>query len=283
VSITTDRPPVDPSADRALKAKHRALWASGDYPAVATQVIAGLGPALVAAAGVRAGRRVLDVAAGSGNAAIPAALTGADVVACDLTPELLEAGRRLAGAKGARLAWDEADAEALPYPAGSFDIVLSCVGAMFAPHHQRAADELLRVCRPGGTVGLLSWTPAGFVGELFRVVKPNAPAPPPGAQPPPLWGDEAHVRALLGDRVRDVVARRETITVDGFHTPREWRDFFKATYGPLIAAYRHVGPTSERAAALDRDLEALARRYDRGSGSTVLDWEYLLLTARVAG
>lgn len=261
----------------------RALWASGDYPAVATQVIAGLGPALVAAAGVRAGRRVLDVAAGCGNAAIPAALTGADVVACDLTPELLAAGRRLAGAKGARLAWDEADAEALPYPAGSFDIVLSCVGAMFAPHHQRAADEILRVCRPGGTVGLLSWTPAGFVGELFRIVKPYAPAPPPGAQPPPLWGDEAYVRALLGDRVRDVVARRQMITVDGFRTPREWRDFFKATYGPLIAAYRHIGPTSERATALDRDLDALAQRYDRGSGSTVLDWEYLLLTARVAG
>jgi len=274
---------LDPiAADRALKAKHRAMWALGDYPAVATRVIPELGPVLVAAAGVRRGDRVLDVAAGTGNAAVPAALTGADVVASDLTPELFAAGREFAASHGAELAWEEADAEALPYGDGSFDVVLSCVGVMFAPHHQQAADELVRVCRRGGRIGLISWTPDGFVGELFRTMKPYAPPPPPGAQPPPLWGDESHVRGLLGDRITDVVARRQTVTVGGFRSPEAWREFWKAVYGPTIVAYRTVADDPERTAALDRDLAALAARYDHGTGTTVLEWEYLLLTARRA-
>ncbi len=159
---------IDITADRALKARHRATWALGDYPAVAADVIPELGPVLVAASGVRAGDRVLDVAAGTGNAAVPAALTGARVTAADLTPELFTAGREFAARQGVAVRWDEGDAEALPYPDGSFDVVLSCVGVMFAPHHQRAADELVRVCRPGGTIGLLSWTPRGFVGSCSR-------------------------------------------------------------------------------------------------------------------
>ena len=268
------------TADRALKSRHRAMWALGDYPAVATQLIAELGPALVAAAGVRRGERILDVAAGTGNAAVPAALTGADVVASDLTPELFAAGREFAAREGVEVAWDEGDAEALPYADEAFDVVLSSVGVMFAPHHQQAADELIRVCRPGGRIGLISWTPEGFIGELFRTMKPYAPAPPPGAQPPPLWGDEGHVRSLLGDRVSDVVARRQTVTVGGFETPEQWRDFWKSVYGPTIVAYRTIADDPERVAALDRDLAALAARYDRGTGTMVLDWEYLLLTAR---
>jgi ubiquinone/menaquinone biosynthesis C-methylase UbiE len=278
VSETTST--IDTTTDRALKAKHRAMWALGDYPAVAIDVIPELGPTLVAATGVRAGDRVLDVAAGTGNAAVPAALTGAEVVASDLTPELFVAGRQFAARNGVEITWEEGDAEALPYDDDSFDVVLSCVGVMFAPHHQLAADELLRVCRPGGRIGLLSWTPTGFVGELFRTMKPYAPAPPPGAQPPPLWGDEGHVRSLLGDRVSDVVARRQTVTVGGFETPEEWRDFWKSVYGPTIVAYRNIADDPERVAALDRDLAALAARYDRGTGTTVLDWEYLLVTAR---
>jgi ubiquinone/menaquinone biosynthesis C-methylase UbiE len=270
------------TADRALKTKHRAMWALGDYPAVATDVIPELGSVLVAATGIRRGDRVLDVAAGTGNAAVPAALTGADVIASDLTPELLEAGRRSAAGRGAELRWEEADAEALPYGDGAFDVVLSCVGVMFAPHHQQAADELVRVCRPGGTIGLISWTPEGFVGELFRTMKPYAPPPPPGASPPPLWGDESHVRELLGDRVTDVVARRQTVTVGGQSSPEAWRDFWKSVYGPTIVAYRGIADDPERTAALDRDLVALAARYDRGTGSTVMDWEYLLVTARRA-
>ena len=214
---------IDTTTDRALKAKHRAMWALGDYPAVAIDVIPELGPTLVAATGVRAGDRVLDVAAGTGNAAVPAALTGAEVVASDLTPELFVAGRQFAARNGVEITWEEGDAEALPYDDDSFDVVLSCVGVMFAPHHQIAADELLRVCRPGGRIGLLSWTPTGFVGELFRTMKPYAPPPPPGAQPAPLWGDEDHVRALLGDRVTDVVAKRQTLPRTSSPRPRRGR------------------------------------------------------------
>jgi SAM-dependent methyltransferase len=269
-----------PEADPALKAKHRAVWASGDYPAVVSDLIPELGAILVRASGVRRGERVLDVAAGTGNAAIPAALAGADVVASDLTPELFEAGRREAEERGALLEWREADAEALPFADHEFDTVLSCLGVMFAPHHQAGADELVRVTRPGGTIGLLNWTPEGFIGQLFATMRPYAPPPPPGAQPPPLWGSEDHVRALLGDRVEQVATRRQTVRVDHFGTPEEFRDYFKANYGPTIAIYRSIADDPDRVAALDRELVELARRYDRGEGSTVLDWEYLLLTAR---
>jgi SAM-dependent methyltransferase len=272
-------------ADRTLKARHRAMWAQGDYPSLAAEVIPGLGAVLVEACGVRSGRRVLDVGAGTGNAAIPAALAGADVVASDLTPELFEAGRRVAEQQGARLTWQEADAEALPFGDAEFDVVMSCVGVMFAPHHQRAADELVRVCRPGGTIGLLSWTPQGFIGRMFATLKPYAPPPPPGAQPPPLWGDEDHVRALLGDRVTDVRAERRTVRVDRFETPEAFRDYFKERYGPTITVYKNIAGDPERTAALDRDLTGLARDGDLGAGGggTVLEWEYLLLTARRAG
>ncbi|MFF3403832.1 class I SAM-dependent methyltransferase [Streptomyces sp. NPDC002659] len=267
-------------ADRALKAKHRGMWALGDYPAVATEVIPELGAVLVNACDVRDGERVLDVAAGSGNAAIPAALAGASVLACDLTPELLESGQRLAERLGAELEWRQADAEALPFADGEFDTVMSCVGVMFAPHHQPSADELVRVCRPGGTIGLLNWTPEGFIGQMFTTMKPYAPAPPPGAQPAPLWGREEHVRALLGDRVTDVVAHRRTVRIDRFDKPEDFREYFKTHYGPTIAVYRSIADDPDRVAALDRDLDELARRHDLGTGSTVMEWEYLLLTAR---
>ncbi|MFF7378673.1 class I SAM-dependent methyltransferase [Streptomyces massasporeus] len=272
-------------ADRALKSKHRAMWAQGDYPSLAAEVIPELGAVLVEACGVGSGGRVLDVAAGSGNAAIPAALAGADVVASDLTPELFEAGRAAAEKQGAHLTWQEADAEALPFGDAEFDTVLSCVGVMFAPHHQQAAGELVRVCRPGGTIGLLNWTPQGFIGRMFAVMKPYAPPPPPGAQPPPLWGDEDHVRALLGDRVTDVRAERRTVRVDRFETPEAFRDYFKERYGPTISVYKNIAGEPERVAALDAALVDLARDGDLGTGTggTVLEWEYLLLTARRAG
>lgn len=267
-------------ADRALKAKHRAMWALGDYPTLAAEIIPHLGAALVEACEVGHGELVLDVAAGSGNAAIPAALAGARVVACDLTPELLESGRVQAEQWGAEVQWREADAEALPFADDEFDTVLSCLGVMFAPHHQASADELVRVCRPGGTIGLLSWTPEGFIGQMFATMKPYAPPPPPGAQPPPLWGREDHVRTLLGDRVTDITATRQTVRIDRFADPETFRDYFKARYGPTIAAYRGIAGDLDRVATLDHDLTELARRHDRGVGATVMDWEYLLLTAR---
>ena len=269
-------------AGRALKAKHRAMWAFGDYPAVATDLISSLGPILVGACQVRPGDRVLDVAAGTGNAAIPAAEAGASVVASDLTPELLETGRREAERRGTTLEWRQADAEHLPFADNEFGVVMSCLGVMFTPFHQASADELVRVCRPGGTIGLLNWTPEGFIGQMFATMKPYAPPPPPGAQPPPLWGREEHVRELLDDQVTDVLARRQTVRVDGFGSPEDFRDYFKANYGPTIAAYRGIADDPRRTAALDAELADLARRHDLAAGSTgniVMEWEYLLLTA----
>jgi SAM-dependent methyltransferase len=240
---------VRSQADRELKARHRAMWAFGDYPAVARDVIAATGPALVRAAAV--------------------------VVASDLTPELLEHGRR--AAPDAAITWEVGDAEALPYGDGTFDAVISCVGVMFAPHHQAAADELVRVTRRGGTIANLSWTPAGFIGQMFATMKPFAPAPPPGAQPPPLWGDADHVRALLGDRVEDVAFTTASCPVDGFSSPEALVEFFKAAYGPTIAVYRSLGDDVERIAALDHALVELARRFGAGSDDG-MQWEYLVTT-----
>lgn len=273
---------TDQTADQALKAKHRALWASGDYPAVAAELIPTLGATLVEAAGIRAGQRVLDVAAGSGNAAIPAAATGATVIASDLAPELFDAGRRAAGQRGVELEWAEGDAEALPYADDSFDVVLSCVGAMFAPHHQAVADELLRVTRPGGTIAMINWTPEGFIGNLFKTMSPYAPPPPPGATPPPRWGDEQHVQELFGNRITDVQMRRQTVVMDVSPDPAAFREYWKRNYGPTIAVYKFNVADPDRVAALDRDLLQLLTTWNRSdtAGRTAYPAEYLLFTAR---
>src|SRR3954469_4442866 len=176
--------------DHALKERHRTMWTWGDYPHLAHDLIAELGPVAVRAAGIGAGRRCRGVAPGAGNASLPAAATGAEVVASDLTPELLAAGRRQAEERGISIDWVEADVEALPFPDAAFDAVLSVVGAMFAPHHQQTADEILRVCRPGGTITMINWTPQGLVGQLFATMAQYAVPPPPGGQPVVRWGDE---------------------------------------------------------------------------------------------
>jgi SAM-dependent methyltransferase len=271
---------TDPAAtsDAAMKAKHRAMWALGDYPALASDLIADLGPALVSACGVRPRMRVLDIAAGAGNAALVAADAGADVVAADLTPELLAAGRAVAAARGLEVTWREADAEALPFGDATFDVVMSCVGVMFAPRHQQAADELLRVCRPGGTIGLLNWAHDGFIGQMFAVMKPYAAPPPPGAQPPPLWGDERHLAALLGDGAERMQIRRQTLAIP-FTSGAGFRDYFKQRYGPMIAAYRNLGPDTERAVELDCALAELGERNLAATGTGAMSWDYQLLTA----
>ena len=272
---------IQTDEDRALKTRHRAMWASGDYPAVAAQIVPTLGSILVEACRVSRGDRVLDVAAGSGNAALAAAERGATVVASDLTPEMFEVGRARAASLGVEVDWREADAESLPFEDDSFDVVLSSIGVMFAPHHQAAADEMVRVCRPGGRIGLLCWTPGGFVGEMFQVMRPYSPPPPPGAQPAPLWGDEAHVREMLGDRVTDIRTTREDVRVDRFTGPHDFREYFARNYGPTIAVFRSLADDPERTARLDADLDALAARFDLGQGA--MDWEYLLLTATKRG
>jgi SAM-dependent methyltransferase len=263
--------------DRALKAKHAALWASGSYPTVVDDVVASLGGILVDTVEIQHGQRVLDVAAGTGTSALPAARLGAAVTATDLTPELLAVGRDDAAVEGLDITWETADAEALPYPDGEFDVVMSAIGVMFAPHHQQAADELVRVCRPGGTIGVLSWTPEGFIGQVFAVKKPYAPPPPPGASPAPLWGRADHVRALFGDRVTDLVAHQQNLRVDRFADGAEFRDFMKLNYGPTIAVYRFIAEDPAKVAALDADLAALG---DRFLIDGTMQWEYLTVTTR---
>lgn len=167
--------------------------------------------------------------------------------------------------------------EALPYADDEFDVALSCIGVMFAPHHEQAADELVRVCRPGGTIGVLSWTPEGFIGQLFAAMKPYAPPPPPGASPAPLWGRADHVRALFGDRVTDLVAHQQNLRVNRFTDGSEFRDFFKANYGPTIAVYRFIADDPAKVAALDTDLAVLGDSFLRDG---TMNWEYLLVTAR---
>jgi SAM-dependent methyltransferase len=255
------------------------MWALGDYHRFATELIWDLGPVLVQACAISAGDRVLDVAAGTGNTAIRAAEAGADVVASDVTPENFDAGRREAEARGVELEWVEADAQALPFADGEFDVVTSSFGAIFAPDHQRVADEMLRVCRPGGTIGMLNFTPEGRGADFFGVFGPYMPPAPADALPPVMWGSEAHVRALFGDRVDALELTRDSY-VERAASPRDYCEFCKETFGPVIAIYSSLEP--ERAAALDQAFLDFATGADEGppGGPAELRYEYLLVVAR---
>jgi SAM-dependent methyltransferase len=265
-----------------LKTRHRKMWASGDYPAMVETFLLPLGPRLVEACGIESGTRVLDVAAGTGNASIPAAERGAEVVASDLTPELFEAGRERAASAGVELEWVEADAEHLPFADGSFDVVISSIGAMFAPHHAAVAHELIRVCRPGGKVGLLSWTPEGMIGNLFKLMGPFAPTPPPGAQPPPLWGSEEHLRELFGGRVQ-FETRREALEVTAFERAQDFGAHFTERYGPTIVT-RANAEREGRLDELDGKLAGFCEEWNLGAaGPARFELEYLLAVGTVAG
>jgi ubiquinone/menaquinone biosynthesis C-methylase UbiE len=254
----------------AIKARQQATWASGDFAVIGTtlQIV---GELLSEAADVRSVHRVLDVAAGNGNATLAAARRFARVTSTDYVPALLERGRLRADAEGlANVEFQVADAEALPYPDASFDVVLSTFGVMFAPDHERAAAEMLRVCRPGGRIGLASWTPAGFVGQLFRVVGRYVP-PPPGVQSSLLWGTDAHLRELFPD------ARRIEHTTRSFafryESPEHFVQVFRAYYGPTHAAFRALDAAGQ--AALESDMLALLRSLSLAGEGLVVGGEYL--------
>ena len=266
-----------------LKAKHRAMWASGDYPSMVETFLLPLGPELVDAAEITPGTRVLDVAAGTGNASVVAAQRGADVVASDLVPELLEAGQRRADAAGVALDWIQADAEALPFDDDSFDVVMSAIGVMFAPYHQVAAGEHVRVAQPGGRIALLSWTPDGMLGALFRMMGQFAPAPPPGAQPPPLWGGEAALerpvrRPPAGHAPVSRRARRHRVRAA--HRLRAALQGSLRPHDPIRANAAKNGLADEFDAALD----ALCAEWNRGSDDQArFEMEYLVTVGTVAG
>jgi ubiquinone/menaquinone biosynthesis C-methylase UbiE len=208
---------------------------------------------------------VLDVATGSGNAAIAAARLGCEAVGVDYVPALLERGRERAAAEGLEIELIEGDAEALPFEDASFDAVTSVFGSMFAPDHAKAASELLRVTRPGGTIALASWTPAGFIGELFRTVGAHVP-PPAGVQSPMLWGTEEHLRRLFGDGVCSLEVEERTFTFR-FRSAEEFVSFFRQWYGPTLKAFAALEGAARD--ALEQDLVTLARRFDRLGGDAV--------------
>jgi ubiquinone/menaquinone biosynthesis C-methylase UbiE len=253
-----------------LKDRQRRAWASGDYAVVGT-TLQPTGEALAEAVDVRWDERVLDVAAGNGNATLAAARRGARVVSTDYVPALLERAAERLRAERLAATFEVADAEALPFADASFDAVLSTFGVMFAPDHEQAASELLRVCRPSGRIGLCNWTPASFVGRMLATVARHVP-PPAGARPAAAWGDEAHLRTLFGQRTALVVERR------AFHfryrSPAHFVAVFRAWYGPVHQAFAALPAGAD--AALEQDLVALCERHDRGGGAgLVVPSEYL--------
>jgi SAM-dependent methyltransferase len=243
---------------RAIKARQQSAWASGDFSMVASRIVL-VAEALCDHADLRAGWHVLDVATGSGNAAIAAARLGCVAAGVDYVPALLEKGRLRAHAEGLGVDFVEGDAEELPFPDESFDAVTSVFGSMFAPDHWRAAAELLRVCGAGGTIALASWTPDGFIGELFRTVARHVP-PPAGVPSPMLWGTEPHLREIFGNGISSLEVTERTFEFR-FRSAEEFVLFFRLWYGPTLKAFAAV--EGDARIALERDLVALAGKWDR--------------------
>ena len=255
---------------RAIRAKQQAMWASGDF-AVIGATLQIVGELLNEAADVRSVHRVLDVAAGNGNATLAAARRFAEVTSTDYVPALLERARQRAVAEGfSTIRFEVANAEALPYRDAAFDVVLSTFGVMFAPDHQRAAAELMRVCRPGGRIGLANWTPTGFIGQLLRLVARHVP-PPPGVQSPVLWGTDAHIRELFPGATTEEHTTR--MFAFRYRSPEHWVQVFRDFYGPTHMAFRALD--AEGQAALEADLLALLRSQSAGGEGLVVPGEYL--------
>jgi len=268
---TQTRPHAAPADLKALKARQQAAWSAGDYALIGTtlQIV---GEELCEALDVRAGERVLDVAAGNGNVALAAARRWCRVVATDYVPALLERARERAAADRLVIEFREADAEALPFAEESFDVVVSTFGVMFTPDQDRAAAELLRVCRRGGRIGLANWTPEGFIGQLFKTIGRHVP-PPAGARSPALWGSRARLAELFEPHASSIAAAPRNF-VFRYRSAAHWLDVFRTYYGPVLKTFAALEPAAQ--AALERDLLALVDRFNRaGDGAMVVPAEYL--------
>ena len=254
----------------AVKSRQQAAWGSGDYAMIGTtlQIV---GETLCEAIDLRSNQRVLDVAAGNGNATLAAARRFADVVSTDYVGSLLERGRERAKAERLQVTFQEADAEALPFADGSFDIVLSTFGVMFTPNQQQAANELMRVCRPGGKIGMANWTPESFIGQLFKTIGKYVP-PAPGVKSPALWGSKAHLDALFGSNA--TVAAQARNFVFRFKSPKHWVEVFRNYYGPVVKTFAAIDLKAQQ--ALEADLLALLEKFDVArDGTLVVPSEYL--------
>ncbi|WP_088158184.1 class I SAM-dependent methyltransferase [Achromobacter xylosoxidans] len=255
----------------ALKTRQQGTWASGDYAVVGTtlQIV---GEQLCESLDVRAGQKVLDVAAGNGNASLAAARRWCDVVSTDYVPALLGRGRERAAAEHLKIEFQEADAEALPFPDGGFDAVVSTFGVMFTPDQDQAAAELIRVCRAGGKIGLANWTPDGFIGQVFKTIGKHLP-PPAGVKSPALWGTRARIDEMFGAHASSIQAEPRHF-VFRYRSPEHWLQVFKTYYGPLLKAFGALDTAAQ--AALTSDLMVQMDRYNRsGDGTMVVPSEYL--------
>jgi ubiquinone/menaquinone biosynthesis C-methylase UbiE len=270
---TPNPAPVTPDF-AAIKQRQQATWASGDYAIVGTtlQIV---GESLAEAADVRAGERVLDVAAGNGNATLAAARRFAEVTSTDYVPSLLDKGAARAHAEGLSVQFQVADVEALPFADAAFDLVLSTFGVMFAPDHAKSAQEMLRVVRPGGRIGLANWTPDSFIGRLFKIIGKHVP-PPAGVQSPALWGSEAHLRTLFGDAV-ELRCEKKHFKFR-FRSAMHWLQVFRDYYGPTHKAFAALPAAGQQ--ALERDIVALLEELNTaGEASLVVPSEYLEVVA----
>ena len=260
-----------------LKTKQQAAWAAGDYAVIGTtlQIV---GESLCEALDLRAGQRVLDVAAGNGNATLAAARRWCDVVSTDYVPALLERARARAGAEGLAVQFEQADAENLQYEDGAFDVVLSTFGVMFTPNQEQAAAEAARVCKPGGKIGLANWTPSSLVGEMFKLIGRYIP-PAPGMKSPALWGTEERLRELFGSRIAALQAPRRNFMFR-YRSPRHWLDTFRTYYGPMNKAFAALDAGKQE--ALAEDLLGLAQRLNSATdGTMVVPGEYLEAVIRL--
>jgi ubiquinone/menaquinone biosynthesis C-methylase UbiE len=270
VTESQNRPSAGSVDLKALKSRQQGAWSSGDYAVIGTtlQIV---GEELCEALDVRAGQNVLDVAAGNGNASLAAARRWCDVVATDYVPALLERARERAAAERLDIEFREADAEALPFADGTFDVVVSIFGVMFTPDQERAAAEMVRVCKPGGKIGLANWTPDGFIGQLFKTI--GKYVPPTGAKSPALWGTQARIAELFEPRATSVESALRNF-VFRYRTPAHWLEVFKTYYGPVLKTFAALEPAAQT--ALQRDLMVLIDRFNRSKdGSMVVPSEYL--------